>query len=135
MPESTATPIALRSSAPAPVAIASGTTPSEKARDVITIGRSRSREASTAASAGGSPSASRWRANSTIRIAFLAARPISTMKPICVSTLLSPPTALTPSSAASTASGVIRMIAMGSAQLSYWADRNRKTNSTASTKA
>ena len=49
MPENTATPIAWRISAPAPVEMTSGSTPMMKASDVIRIGRSRSRLASIAA--------------------------------------------------------------------------------------
>ena len=49
-------------------------------------GRPRRRRAT-----GVSPWSSRWRANSTIRMAFLAARPISTTKAICVMMLLSMP--------------------------------------------
>ena len=52
------------------------------ANDVITIGRSRSWQAEGPPRGAKSPS-SRWRlANSTIRIAFLLARPNSTTKPI-----------------------------------------------------
>ena len=50
MPENTAVPSDWRISAPGPVAIISGTTPRMKAKAVIRIGRSRSRQASTAAS-------------------------------------------------------------------------------------
>ncbi len=50
MPLKTAVPSERRISAPAPVAITSGTTPRMKAKEVIRIGRSRSREASTVAS-------------------------------------------------------------------------------------
>ena len=62
-----------------------------KASDVIRIGRSRSRLASIAACDGARPANSSSRANSTIRIAFFAARPTSTIRPICVKMLLSPP--------------------------------------------
>ncbi len=64
--------------------------------DVIRIGRSRSRHASSTASQVLAPACSRVRANSTIRIAFLHASPTSTIKPICVKTLLSPPVSHTP---------------------------------------
>ena len=50
MPLKTAVPSDCRISAPAPVAITSGTTPRMKAKEVMRIGRSRSREASTVAS-------------------------------------------------------------------------------------
>src|ERR1044071_8319001 len=48
MPENTAVPSVWRSSAPAPTAQTSGTTPKMKANDVIRIGRSRSLAASIA---------------------------------------------------------------------------------------
>ena len=50
MPLNTAVPSARRISAPAPVAMTSGTTPRMKANEVIRIGRSRSRTASSVAS-------------------------------------------------------------------------------------
>ena len=81
MPENTAVPSDWRISAPAPCAIISGTTPRMKAKEVIRIGRRRVRAASTAASNRLIPSSSACLANSTIRIAFLAARPTSTTKP------------------------------------------------------
>ena len=49
MPAKTAVPSVWRSSAPAPVAQTSGTTPRMNANDVIRIGRSRNRAASAAA--------------------------------------------------------------------------------------
>ncbi len=55
------------------------------------IGRSRSWAASVAAVNRSLPSCSCWRANSTIRMAFLLARPISTTKPICARMLMSRP--------------------------------------------
>ena len=51
MPLNTAVPSVCRISAPAPCAIISGTTPRMKANEVITIGRSRSRQASSVACA------------------------------------------------------------------------------------
>ena len=50
MPPATAVPTELRAPAPAPVAYASGSTPRMNANDVMRIGRSRMRAASTAAS-------------------------------------------------------------------------------------
>ena len=74
MPANTAMPIAWRISAPAPVENTSGTTPMMNATDVISTGRSRTRQASRIARrARSSPSSSRCLANSTIRIAFLQA--------------------------------------------------------------
>jgi hypothetical protein len=72
-------------------------------------------------------------ANSTIRIAFFAARPMSTTRPICVKMLLSRPAIHRPATAASRHSGTMRMITSGSDQLSYWAASTRNTNSVPST--
>src|SRR6185369_15982953 len=130
MPEKTAMPIARRSSLPAPVATASGTTPMMNANEVINMGRKRKRHASTAASITPIPCSTRSRANSTIRIAFLHASPTRTMNPICVSTLLSQPASRTPSRENSRHIGTINTIARGKAQLSYCAARIRKTSST-----
>ena len=96
MPLNTATPMACRISAPAPVERTSGRTPRMKAIEVIRIGRSRSRLASIAAATGVRPANSSSRANSTIRMAFLAERPTSTIRPIWVKTLLSPWVSQTP---------------------------------------
>ena len=74
MPLNTAVPRACRISAPAPSAITRGNTPRINANDVIKIGRKRSRQASVVASNNGFPSVCSWRANSTIRMAFLLAR-------------------------------------------------------------
>src|SRR6266446_6186968 len=65
---------------------------------VMTIGRRRLCEASRAASNTDTPCNWRSRANSTIRIAFLQARPTSTTNPICVKRLSCPRTK-TPASA------------------------------------
>ena len=82
MPPITPVPIEWRLAAPAPVDTGCGITPRMKHSDVMTIGRKRSFAASIAASKIDRPS--RWRsaANSTIRIAFLADRPIRVMRPI-----------------------------------------------------
>ena len=118
MPENTATPIARRISEPAPVESTSGKTPMMNAIDVIRIGRSRKRLASIAARIGVRPANSSSRANSTIRIAFLAERPTSTIKPIWVKTLLSPFDTQTPNIAASSPIGTIMMIESGRVRLS-----------------
>jgi hypothetical protein len=83
IPVTTTVPRMRREAAPDPVANHSGAVPRMNANDVIRIGRSRSRAPSSAASTSGFPSSSRAFANSTIRIAFFAARPISMMTPIC----------------------------------------------------
>ena len=82
MPPTTPVPIERRAAAPAPVESISGITPSTKASEVMTIGRKRSRAALSAASVAVLPSRKPCCANSTIRIAFFAARPISTTRPI-----------------------------------------------------
>ena len=84
MPPNTAMPIERRAAAPAPVARTSGNTPRMKANEVMTIGRNRSRAASTAASRIGLPSSRCWRAYSTIRMPFLLPSAISRMMPIWV---------------------------------------------------
>ena len=80
-------PMTLRASAPAPLATSSGSTPSMNEKAVIRIGRNRSRAADSAASRADSPSSDFNFANSTIRIAFLAAIPISMTNPIWANTL------------------------------------------------
>src|SRR5690625_4516216 len=59
----------------------SGNMPTMKARAVMTMARKRCRAALMAASVVLRPVARFWAANSTIRMAFLAARPISTSNP------------------------------------------------------
>ena len=84
MPPMTPVPIECRLAAPAPVESASGSTPKMNASDVMTIGRKRSRAASTAASLSPMPpSRCRCAANSTIRMAFFAAKPTSVTRPTC----------------------------------------------------
>ncbi len=104
------------------------------ASEVITIGRSRSRQASSVAWRRDSPSSRRCLANSTIRIAFLLARPTSTTKPIWVKMLMSCLAICTPMIALSRHIGTTRMIASGSDQLSYCAARTRNTMTTAKPK-
>ena len=82
MPLATAMPSDCRDAAPAPVARISGTTPRIKVKDVMRIGRKRRRAASTAASRMERPSARRWRAISTMRMAFLAESAMSRTRPI-----------------------------------------------------
>lgn len=81
MPPITPIPIEFWLPEPAPVAIASGVTPSTNASYVIKIGRSRFRAASKVASIMVFPLRSCSIANSTIRIAFFAARPIVVSRP------------------------------------------------------
>ncbi len=82
MPLMTTVPRIRRDAAPAPLANHSGRQPKMKANDVIRIGRSRTLAPCSAASASDAPCSRRALANSTIRIAFLAARPISMTTPI-----------------------------------------------------
>ncbi|MNZ58165.1 hypothetical protein D3C78_761670 [compost metagenome] len=123
-----------RTSAPAPWPRISGIVPAIKAMEVITIGRKRRRHASSAASMIPFPWISSSRANSTIRIAFLQARPIRTTRPTCTNTLLSPPVSQTPNSAESIVIGTISITASGSVQLSYSAASTRNASSTATGK-
>ena len=81
IPPATAVPTEWRPSCPAPVANTSGITPRMNASDVMRIGRSRMRDASIAASTIDSPRLLSCSANSTIRIAFFAASPISMTSP------------------------------------------------------
>ena len=82
IPPNTVNPIVLRAMAPAPVEKAKGNTPNIKAMEVIMIGLKRSLTASNVAGTISIPPSTRSLANSTIRIAFLAAKPISVTKPI-----------------------------------------------------
>ncbi len=82
IPPMTAVPMTRLEIAPAPLAMASGTQPRMKAKEVIRIGRSRSFAPVSAASATGLPRSYSILANSTMRIAFFAARPMSMTRPI-----------------------------------------------------
>ena len=82
IPPMTVVPRICRDAAPDPAAIHSGTHPRMKANAVIRIGRSRRRAPANAASTIGLPFARSALANYTIRIVFLAARPMSITKPI-----------------------------------------------------
>ena len=84
MPLITTVPRMRRDAAPDPSAIQSGTQPRMNANDVIRIGRSRSlRALERRRHQVLALLRSRALANSTIRIAFFAARPISMTTPIC----------------------------------------------------
>jgi hypothetical protein len=125
MPPATAVPTELRAAAPAPVASANGMTPRMNASEVIRIGRSRMRDDSTAASTIDSPFSRICSANSTIRIEFLAARPISSTRPTWQNTSLASPRMNCADSAPSTASGTPSRMMNGSTQLSYCAASTR----------
>ncbi len=81
MPPATPVPTAMRLAAPAPRATSSGTIPSTKASEVMIMGRRRNFTAAIVASKVLLPSASSSIANSTMRMAFLAARPMMVMRP------------------------------------------------------
>ncbi|MCY1459574.1 hypothetical protein D9M71_770590 [compost metagenome] len=104
------------------------------ASEVIRIGRKRKRQASTTAVTMACPSCSNWRATSTMRMAFFAAKPTSTMKPIWVRMLISRPIRRTPPAAANRHIGTINRMARGRLQLPYCAANTRYTNTTHSGK-
>ena len=81
MPPMTLVPSACWLAPPAPVATTIGSTPQTKARPVIRIGRKRKLQASIVASTRGLPWARRSFANSMIRMASLAARPMMVIRP------------------------------------------------------
>jgi len=82
IPPMTVVPMICRATEPAPVAKNKGTHPRMKAKEVIKIGRSLSLAPASAASMRGLPFSYSALANSTIRMAFLAARPINITSPI-----------------------------------------------------
>ena len=67
-----------------------------------------------------------WRANSTIKIAFLAARPTRTTNPICANTSTDISRISKPVTAASRHIGTINTTANGSFQLSYCAANTKE---------
>ncbi len=127
MPPATDVPTELRAPAPAPVAKASGSTPRMNASDVIRMGRIRMRPASTAASTIDRPRSRSCSANSTIRIEFLAASPISSTRPIWQKTSLASPRSHCAPRPPTTASGTPSRMMNGSTQLSYCAASTRYT--------
>ncbi|KAG1309721.1 hypothetical protein G6F62_014764 [Rhizopus arrhizus] len=80
-PPTIAMPSGRRSSEPSPMPSTSGSAPSSPARLVMTMGRSRSRAASSVADTRPWPSRTRSLATSTIRIAFLADKPMVAIRP------------------------------------------------------
>ena len=81
IPPITPVPMEWRLAEPAPELMASGTQPRMNASEVITMGRKRSLAASSAESKMPLPSARSNTANSTMRMAFFAARPIRVTRP------------------------------------------------------
>ena len=127
MPPMTPVPMAVRPPAPAPVAIASGITPRMKASEVIRIGRRRWRAAVTVASISSIPWSWFSLANSTIRMAFLAASPTVVSKPTWKNTSLLKPRNKVASTVPMMPSGTTSITATGIDQLSYSAARHRNT--------
>ena len=82
MPPKTGVPTFRRASCEAPTATTNGRSPRMKASDVIITGRKRRRAPSVAASSRGTPRSLSCFANSTMRIPFFAANPMSTIIPI-----------------------------------------------------
>ena len=125
MPPATAVPTEFRAPAPAPVAYASGSTPRMNANDVMRIGRSLMRAASTAASTMERPCPRSCSANSTIRIEFFAASPINMTRPTWQNTSFEKPRIHCAVNAPNTASGTPSRMMKGSTQLSYCAASTR----------
>src|SRR5690606_1606963 len=128
IPPNTVQPIVWRENAPAPVDIIRGIIPKINAKDVIMIGLSRNFTASKVASNSGIPMSTRSLANSTIKIAFLQAKPIIVTNPICAYMLLSNAgmnnnVKIAPN----TPSGTDNKIENGTDQLSYSDASNRNT--------
>ena len=82
IPENITTPTVNLLASPGPDPIIRGTTPAIVDNEVIRIGLSLIFAASKIAFSISLPSALNWFANSTIRIPFLAARPIKMIRPI-----------------------------------------------------
>src|SRR5438105_3406927 len=118
MPVITTVPRICRAIAPAPVATQSGIMPKMNANEVMRIGRRRSRAPSSAASTSGLPFFSSSRANSTMRMAFLAARPMSIANPIWAKIPRSKLRSKRPRKAPRTATGTDRSTENGGDQLS-----------------
>ena len=72
-------------------------------------------------------------AYSTMRMAFFADMPSSSMSPICVYMLTLCPMMMTPARVPSTAIGMLSITATGSVQLSYCAASTRRVITTANT--
>src|SRR5881296_2967096 len=134
IPPNTARPRRILACAPAPEERISGTTPRINANAVMRIGRNRSRTATNAASMMLLPCSYSSLANSTIRLAFLAERPISITRPIWRNTSFSLACGATSlkshrvPNAPNTAIGVTSSTLKGRAQLSYCAARMRNTH-------
>ena len=135
MPPMIPVPMEWRAFAPAPVAIASGSTPKMKASDVMRIGRSRSSPAWMVASMIDSPCFRSSTAKVTRRTAFFAPRPISTSRPIWKYTSLFKPRSQLNARAPRMPKGTAVMTEPGRVHDSNWAARTRKTMMRPKTKA
>src|SRR6266540_1620079 len=89
IPPITVVPMIWRATDPAPLAVHNGTQPSTNANEVIRMCRKRNLAPPSAASTSGCPFSYASFANSTIRMAFFAASPISITSPICEYTSVS----------------------------------------------
>ena len=134
MPPMTTVPRMRRDTAPAPLANHNGVEPRIKAKEVIRIGRKRIRAPVSAASTRDLPFSYSSRANSTMRIAFFAARPMSITRPICAKTLFTICLVARAAKAPTTAIGVPSRTLNGSDQLSYSAAKIKNTNRSESPK-
>ena len=127
MPEITPVPMARWLAELAPEAMASGTTPKMKASEVMTIGRKRRWAAASADSMTPLPCACRSLANSMIKMAFLADKPMMVISPTWKYTSFVMPRRVIPSSTPSTPRGTTRMTDSGIDQLSYSAAKHKNT--------
>src|SRR5579875_397171 len=128
MPPNTVQPMVARATAPAPVAKAKGNTPNIKAMEVMIMGRNLSLTASSVAGITSIPLSTLSLANSTIRMAFLAASPIKVISPICAYTLsVSLGMSVNVSIAPKAPMGTANNTENGTAQLSYKAAKKRNT--------
>ena len=125
MPAKTGVPTERRDNAAAPAAVTSGNSPRTKAIEVIITARNRVFAPSRAASAIGRPASRCSLANSTIRMPFLAARAISTTRPICPYRSRASPATSTPPNDPRTPTETDSSTGTGITQLSYNATRNR----------
>ena len=87
MPPSTVQPNVWRLWAPAPEANTKGRMPKMNASEVMMMGRKRRRTASSVACTSGIPRSTRSLANSMMRMAFFADKPIRVIMPIWAYTL------------------------------------------------
>ncbi|MNV85166.1 hypothetical protein D3C71_1791010 [compost metagenome] len=109
----TANAIGTRNSEPSPMPKAVGSMPAAMAKVVMTMGRARSRQAITSASCWLTPSRSASIANSTRRIEFFAASPMSISRPIIAGKPSSAPPTSRPRNAPANESGSAVRIVSG----------------------